>query len=392
VKAIPQRIAAFVIQLGLWWLPRGRHVVIHGWPADEGNVVEIARALYQRYDHKIVWIDPPDATRLAALGLPTHPTNFVYLRKASLRAVVAFCTAEIVFFTHGLYFCPRPSKRKTLVNLWHGDGPKANTGAVIRSTFLVSGSATFGEYRAGFFKVPVDNLLLTGYPRIDQLDLPSSPLALASLGISPDKKFVLWLPTYRDASGDGRNGSWSDTTGENTDDQVNTDFSAAVLALGEHGIQTVVKPHPLDASARDIPQAITLGDEDIRAAGTTLYHLLGASSGVLTDYSSIWTDYLHLDRPIGFFTPDLESYMNGRGLEPADTMAHLPGPTLQSALDFDAFAREVESGTPTSKASRDSARKKFRIIQTQSPANDLIDELVLRKAFDADHHGSDTKA
>ena len=36
----------------------------------------------------------------------------------------AYLRAEAVFFTHGLYGSPRPSPRKPIVNLWHGDGPK----------------------------------------------------------------------------------------------------------------------------------------------------------------------------------------------------------------------------------------------------------------------------
>ena len=34
--------------------------------------------------------------------------------------------------------------------------------------------------------------------------------------------------------------------------------------------------------------------------GTTLYGLLARSSALVTDYSSVWTDYLTLDRPIAF--------------------------------------------------------------------------------------------
>ena len=83
--------------------------------------------------------------------------------KASLRGLWAYLRAEAVFFTHGLYGSPRPTARKPIVNLWHGDGPKDvrpenDVGGLISSTYFVGSTPLFSGYQA-------DGVRRTGRPR-----------------------------------------------------------------------------------------------------------------------------------------------------------------------------------------------------------------------------------
>ena len=54
--------------------------------------------------------------------------------------------------------------------------------------------------------------------------------------------------------------------------------------------------------------------------------LLAITDILISDYSSIFYDYLATDKPVIFYIPDLEEYKNYRGLyiEPEE----LPGPCL----------------------------------------------------------------
>ncbi len=148
---------------------------------------------------------------------------------------------------------------------------------------------------------------------------------LDRLGISADRPFVLWMPTFRQNKGRGLTASWSDVTPDGASD-VNAVMARGVdILTREFGVSVVVKPHPQDAESRRIEGARVITNEDLRDAGVQLYELIGASSALLTDYSSVWIDYLALDRPIGFVVPDESGYTGGTRIRPARRARLAPG-------------------------------------------------------------------
>jgi hypothetical protein len=106
-------------------LPTGNHTVVAGWPDEEAIALECsARCPVTPTDRSTGWwIQEPNELSWLLDGVEGKE-RVQLLRKRSMAGVLAYATAHTVFFTHGLYGCPRPPKRKTLVNLWHGDGPK----------------------------------------------------------------------------------------------------------------------------------------------------------------------------------------------------------------------------------------------------------------------------
>ena len=58
---------------------------------------------------------------------------------------------------------------------------------------------------------------------------------------------------------------------------------------------------------------ILITDETLRRADLQLYEVIAASEALITDYSSVFFDYLLLDRPIATTTDDIESWKEGRG-------------------------------------------------------------------------------
>ncbi len=173
---VAQAIVRVVLRLLSLVVPQSRSVVVAAFPANEGNGVEVARALTRRYDGQVVWLweggVPPDEVReLVVHGMTLVP-------KASLRGLWAYLRAEAVFFTHGLYGSPKPAARKPIINLWHGDGPKdirpgKHVGSQIASTWLVGSTRLFSHHKADAFGVPAERVLLTGNPRTDQFFQPA---------------------------------------------------------------------------------------------------------------------------------------------------------------------------------------------------------------------------
>jgi hypothetical protein len=354
--------------------PQSRSVVVSVFPANEGNGVEVARALVRRYDGKVVWLEdgrlPSEVAALVPDGLAVVP-------KASLRGLLAYLRAEAVFFTHGLYGSPRPSRRKPVVNIWHGDGPKdirpgRDVGGRISSTYLVGSSRLFSAFKAEALDVPPERLLLTGNPRTDQLWEPPSPDALARLGISGD--FVVWMPTFRQARAVG---AVRTRAGGVPGDAGADELGPLVSALADRQIQLVVKPHPMDADRRRVEGVVSVSDEDLVRAGVPLYGLLGQARGLVTDYSSVWVDFLLLDRPVAFLVTDRDRY--DRRLLPADVLDWVPGEVVRGAQPtFGDFLADLDAGGALGAERRARVTERIGLNRTRAAADGLLDELAAR--------------
>src|SRR5699024_3988616 len=225
--------------------------------------------------------------------------------------------------------------RKPTVNLWHGAGIKW-AGPLfpqrrLRSRpcdAIVAPSRLWGGRTAEFCGLTEADTVMTGYPRNDELFRPTPTDRLVSLGIDGD--FVVWLPSYRNTRAEGTMAAIHDGIDETGDAALTAAFAAVVAILAEHDLRVVVKPHPLDAVARAVPGAVVVDDQDLEYDGVAPYGLLGAARGLVSDSSSAWTDFLLLDRPIGFFFPDRVEYVSGRGVFPPDVLEWLPGPLLDT--------------------------------------------------------------
>jgi len=324
--------------------PAHRHAVVSGTPDDEGNCVEVVRRLAERLP--VYWLtsgDPTDVAWITADLDSPHPVRVV--RKDRLAGYAAYLTAKYVFFTHGLYGSPTPPRHKVVVNMWHGDGPKLSRGfAHVRSTYAVAGTRLWGDQRSVYFGVAPEAVLVTGNPRVDQFARPPDAAALRRLGLDPDKPFVLWMPTYRSSAYRGRRLAamrhGTDARDLTEQDSV-VDLGRELARLADRlGVTVAVKPHPLDVDEYVGLGLPVIDSDDLRRERLSVYQLLGRSAGLVTDYSSVWTDYLVLDRPIGFYCPDLEEYEENRGLNVSDYLSLIPGPRLTSLADFEAFLHE----------------------------------------------------
>jgi CDP-glycerol glycerophosphotransferase len=86
---------------------------------------------------------------------------------------------------------------------------------------------------------------------------------------------------------------------------------------------------------------------------------------LITDYSSIYIDYLLLNRPCIFIPYDLESYKNKRGFL-LDYDSWTPGHKVLTYKEFICAVEDVLSGKDTYKNKRAALRKKFHQYQTEN--------------------------
>ena len=73
-----------------------------------------------------------------------------------------------------------------------------------------------------------------------------------------------------------------------------------------------------------------------------LYHLIGQADAMISDYSSVWGDYLLLDRPIAFAFDDLEEYMKQRKVPFEPMEEYMPGMKTRNVTDLIDFIDSLD--------------------------------------------------
>jgi CDP-glycerol glycerophosphotransferase (TagB/SpsB family) len=178
-------------------------------------------------------------------------------------------------------------------------------------------------YRANVFSLAFHSrhILTTGYPRNGFSR--THPLAWANVDSNArmhlakwkiaKRKLVLVVPTFRDtrATPLGLDAEWV----------VRLDAFCE-----EHDFEFIFKFHPYERGASTI-SGRHLHVLDPRS---DVYPLLPEIDIMVTDYSSIYMDFLLLDRPILFLTPDLQQYVTHDRELQFDFESMTPGPKLEN--------------------------------------------------------------
>jgi CDP-glycerol glycerophosphotransferase (TagB/SpsB family) len=131
-------------------------------------------------------------------------------------------------------------------------------------------------------------------------------------------------------------------------------------------------------------QVVLLTSEAYTEHTEDLYCLLPATDALITDYSSVYFDYLLLDRPIGFVVDDLEHYRRQRGflLEPVERW--MPGEQFRSAKDLEKFIHDVAAERDPHRGHRNELAETFFPAGIQDTAallaSHILDQLEEKDA------------
>lgn len=392
-KMIIRRAVSVPISQALMRLvPPRRHALIGGLPDTEENSLTTAVGLTRRYAGRVLLVaNDVERTRLqlarvaTLLAAPDAPAKITVIPKAGWRTYWTFLTAELVCYTHGLYDSPCPRGRRVHVNLWHGTGPKWNANANfaqrIGAQAHAASSPLWGVEAIRALSMRADTTLVAGNPRQDVISAATDRSVVAGVGIDPSRPFVLWLPTFRSSTAAGLVGL---AEGEPLTAEAARAFAAAAELAG---VQLITKPHRLDAARLDQLGLRVITDDDLGAAGLTLYQLIGLADGMLSDYSSVWVDYLDSGRSIGLYVPDLDSYTEGRGLN-LPLLGEVAGELIIDQHTVSAFFSAVADGKCFAEDAQLRLRKRLAMI-TVAPGG-RTDQL-LTDVRDLAHrlHGTD---
>ena len=275
-------------------------------------------------DIKAVWLTKSKST-LQVVREKGYECHLMY----SIKGVIYAVRSRIAFISQSktedlpLYINPY---KTSIVQLWHGT-PLKKIGAdshakVIKNKGVFSKILNFikryffpqiGNYYSAFIvsspevakiidsaygsKVKPGMIKVTGYPRNDAL------LNNADNLNSGEFK-VIYMPTYRDGSKDA----------VDLFDKYGFNISEVNKQLCVNNVTFDIKLHPQAAISDAFIQSVNKSSNIKIVNYLDIYAELGKYDLLITDYSSIFSDYLLLDRPIIFAPFDLNEYESLRGM------------------------------------------------------------------------------
>lgn len=381
-----RRIGTGVFAVLDWLVPKNpRKVLVHSIPDLEDGILSVLSVVLDRGYEPVVLFDAAATPERFRRLFGARPVRFV--RQGSPRAALHFLTARYVFVTHGLYGHPAPPPGQCVVNLWHGEPPGKVVGRYegepTRHASVSPVLSGLGQaYRCTAFGLHPSRVPVLGAPRNDRMLAADTDLARTRLVPEAiDRPVFLWLPTFR-RSLPGRHQRADVADGSSALPFDAEDVKRLDEWLDARGVLVVVKAHP--ASGDELPGELkairVLTQADLESYDLTVYTMLGAFDGLITDISSVWVDYLLLDRPILFAFPDIEQYRATRGISLEPYESWVPGPLVRTVDALTDAVGAILDGHDEFRAARGLARRRaHRFYDDQSTAR-VVDRVMGRRA------------
>ena len=232
--------------------------------------------------------------------------DFFYMLNC-IKQVVVINTSKVVLIRDNNYVVST-FKRKgvQVIQVWHACGAIKKFGNVIKREYpiknydyIISNSDFWKKPYSEAFGVLEQNVISTGMPRVDclcqqeYLDKTSEKM-MNKYPMLKGKKIILYAPTFRGNIYKGFK-------------TIPFHAQKIIDALGDD-YYLLYKFHPLLKNIKldEHERIINMNNEDT-------HELFTISHALISDFSSIIFDYSLLNKPMYFFVPDLEQYLDDLG-------------------------------------------------------------------------------
>lgn len=322
------KFVADILSLPIWWMSRfsrrDKNVWIFGAMSGNGYS-DNSQAIFEyvsanRQDIKAVWI-----TRSASVyeSLKRKNLNAAICKTAECRywckkAGYAFFTTSIrdvdnryingcrqIWLWHGMTIKTIEHDRKVWISkkVVFKDFLRNNMPQNRKNPFAVISTAPFfNPMMSSAFQVPAKNVLVSGYPRNDVFFSRLKNRQIEDI----DRKFgnplkILYMPTFRDSITDANAGTFNPFGGYGFDEAKFANL------LDDENIVFMYKGHYAEGKLLNIcnNERFIVLDNTIKS---DLYDLVKDVDVLMTDYSSIYFDFLLTKKPVILVPFDYEDY------------------------------------------------------------------------------------
>ncbi|MBR7070559.1 MAG: CDP-glycerol glycerophosphotransferase family protein [Clostridia bacterium] len=278
-----------------------------------------------------------------------------------LKWYYTFCTARAMLYDHrhlGKFF-----EKQILVFLRHGTFIKsrlkhANPTEENQSDLFVNTGRSFDRIDAEQLRLAPEKAIHTGFPNDDYL-FDTKDYTKVIFPNEHFDKIILWMPTFR------QNKQKTDSF-QRIDSSFDFPLGLPCLytkedcmevnrVLKENNILLVLMPHPAQdlsfIQEFQLDNFRILYDKDIEEKGIQLYQFLGSTDAMITDYSSVYYDYLLTDKSIGLTIDDYEVYAAETGFA-VDYFKIIIGEYMKCKEDMVRYILSVAEGRDDLKEQR----------------------------------------
>lgn len=336
-------------------LPIDEHSIVL---ESEGDCCDNAYALFDYMKqngyvgkYKITWL----------VDYPKHfsdEENVKYIQKdiynhVSAKTLKALSTCRWYIYDHCDILTNKKKSGQVIVYLAHGAGFKASSSDTLISYAdeAYTTSKLFYYPLSAFCGIPMDKIYDLGFPRSDYFFKPNNKnqnKLIEDLSMNDYNAVFLWMPTFR--------------VSENkdlTEDYFVSKTGLPILyqekelekfneVLKQYNSLCIFKVHHLQAKLnvfkRKYSNIITFNDEMIRKSNLQLYEFIKLTTCLITDYSSISTDYMLLNHPIIYTLDDYEEYKNSRGFSVGNPLQYFVGYHVYNKRQLVSAIEDVSNG------------------------------------------------
>ena len=228
---------------------------------------------------------------------------------------------------------------------------------VKENTIFIAASQEVKKRISSAFKASPSRVKVTGYPRNDVLiseKIEDLPIGDKLNKLKVNNSLGIYMPTFRE-----ENSKLAD---------LMENLKGLNSSLKQLNTVLLIKLHYVDLkrydTTFDLSNIIFLKDENINS---DIYPVLSVTDYLITDYSSVYFDYLLMDKPIIFFPLDIENYLRSDREFYYDYNKVTPGPKAKDCHELVKYIEESIKNPDKYREERKQVNKIFnRYIDDQS--------------------------
>ena len=296
-------------------------------------------------------------------------------------AIFYYFFSKHVFYTAG-QLPIKPSNNQMVMHLIHGMPFKSvgrlsniQNGYEDYSSYFVVTSDIFKDVMVKCYGCGVENVIVNSEPMTDIFFQEYKKYDFGSF-----EKVILWVPTFRQSSYLGYNDS------EVTDGLPlfeESDLMGLNEVLRNYNYRLIVKFHPFQNTGKckqkNFSNLNIMSDEDLKKQNWNIYELLPQIDILLADYSSLFLQFLLLDKPMAFVMPDFDEYSKKRGFVFENPKDLMPGVKITTKKEFYNFLEDVSLGKDEYVLERKRVKKIMHKYSDDKSCERLVDFSKIKK-------------
>ena len=279
---------------------------------------------------------------------------------SKIRRAYILCTSKALIFSN--IFLKKHKKHQLVINLMHGSPLKVPVGYWEGDTcdYVITQAEIFNSKISDILGVPESKMVALGYPRTDILNHRGD--TKGKLGISYNDKMIIWMPTFRKNGNSGVTYCDANKLGVPLLESEQS-FTKINGALKENETVLIIKLHPAEdishMTLKNYSNIFFVGNKELEKKNISIYQMLADSDALITDYSSVYYDYLLVDRPIGLIIDDIEIFEHKSKFAYGKYTDFVKGTYISTLDDFEQFILDLKSGRDPFLEERKEAVKKY---------------------------------